>query len=88
MKEERMTFKENIIKIKSDMKNWVMSHKKGLIKGGIISGVALVITGGITAVVNRCGLSSGDESYEFVEYRLESDDYPEECEDLEETEES
>lgn len=79
------TMKEKLMGKKSGAKSWISSHKKSLIKGGIIAGAIAAAGGTVAAIVNRCGLPSKDDccDYEFVE--LEEIDF-DPSDDLEESE--
>lgn len=78
---EKTTVKEKLMEKKSKAKEWIISHKKGLIRGGVIAGAIAAVGGTIAAVVNRCGLPCGDSfSYEEIDY------YEEDCDPSEELE--
>lgn len=45
------------------------THKKGLIRGGIVAGFTAIAAGVVGVVVNRCGgCSSMVDDYEYEEY--------------------
>lgn len=88
---EKTTMKEKLMEKKSGVKNWFKTHKKGLIKGGVIAGGIAAVGGTIAAIINRCGLPGEKCSYveEIDVYgEFEPEEELEEIEVSEESEES
>lgn len=88
--EAKTTVKEKMVEKKDGVKSWIKSHKKNLIKGGVIAGAIAAIGGTVAAVVNRCGLPSDGcscEEYELYEVDFDPTEDPEEIDICEETEE-
>ena len=88
--EAKTTVKEKLMEKKTGIKDWIKSHKKGLIKGGVVAGAIAAVGGTIAAVVNRCGLPSdccscGDEFMVVEEVDYYPSDDLEECECSEES---
>lgn len=92
--EKKAIAKEKLMEKRNGIKDWISSHKDGLIRGGIIAGAIAAVGGVLTAVMNRCGAPCGDTyTYEEIDiYDCDCDCDPseelEEVDILEEIKES